>query len=266
MKSRVWDVFAQCDEDIRAGLLIRRSGKQDKEFHFQDWFGARLNKLQLPFDPPGRNTYPDYRLVGAAEGYEVKGLKYPGREADYDCNSQVPTGQHNSRTIFYVFGRYPSQVDKDEYPVVDLVICHGDLLNAHRDYVHKNKSVKAFGSYGDIRVRDRKMYVAPTPFALLSGTTGVRTLIVPADWGADNRFREVGHFQRTEVPELLSGYQFDLKSNQLTPSFRPNETAGASHYFKAYRLASDPAKAPVHLAVASVQAPTVEDDSGESNE
>jgi|SRR5829696_8936912 len=27
-----------------------------------------------------------------------------------------------------------------------------------------------FGSYGDILVRDRKMYVAPTPFALAEGT------------------------------------------------------------------------------------------------
>jgi len=38
-----------------------------------------------------------------------------------------------------------------------LVICHGDFLNADHDYVHKNKSVKGFGTYGDILIRDRKM-------------------------------------------------------------------------------------------------------------
>ena len=44
--------------------------------------------------------------------------------------------------------------------MLDLVVCHGDFLNADHDYVHKNKSVKGFGSYGDIMIRDRKMYVA----------------------------------------------------------------------------------------------------------
>ena len=48
--------------------------------------------------------------------------------------------------------------------MLDLVVCRGDFLNADHTYVHKNKSVKGFGSYGDIMIRDRKMYVAPTPF------------------------------------------------------------------------------------------------------
>jgi hypothetical protein len=47
-------------------------------------------------------------------------------------------------------------------------------------YEHKNKSFRGFGSYGDILVRDRKMYVAPTPFALAEGTAHRRTLILPA--------------------------------------------------------------------------------------
>ena len=46
-------------------------------------------------------------MVEHTEGYEVKGLAYPGREANFDSNSQVPSGLHNGRTIFYVFGRYP---------------------------------------------------------------------------------------------------------------------------------------------------------------
>ena len=90
-------LFKLCVRAIGDGELIEREGRSDKEFHFQNWFSRRLNSLGVHYDQPGRNTYPDFRLVGHAEGYEVKGLAYPGREADYDCNSQVPCGQHNGR-------------------------------------------------------------------------------------------------------------------------------------------------------------------------
>lgn len=236
VQSKVWDIFAQCDADIRAGELITRLGSRDKEFHFQDWFQERIVTLGLRFEAGGRNSYPDFRLVASTEGYEVKGLAYPGREADYDCNSQVPSGEHNGRTIFYVFGRYPKDPEGNSYPVVDLVICHGDLLNTQVGYVHINRSIRAFGSYGDILLRDRKMYVAPTPFALLEGTTGLRTLIVPAVWRADDRYSNVGSFDRFEVDELMSAYTFDLVANQLTPRFMPNPNAGSKHSFSAYRL------------------------------
>jgi len=43
-----------------------------------------------------------------------------------------------------VFGRYPAEPDGNSYPVFDLVICHGDFLNADHDYIHKNRSVKGF--------------------------------------------------------------------------------------------------------------------------
>ena len=89
-------------------------------------------------------AYPDFRLVDHPEGYEVKGLAWPGREANYDSNSQVPTGRHNGRDLYYVFGRYPSKVtEMDEYPVTGLVLCHGSFLNATPDYVHRNKSFRA---------------------------------------------------------------------------------------------------------------------------
>jgi hypothetical protein len=40
--------------------------------------------------------------------------------------------------------------------------------------------VRGFGSYGDILIRDRKMYVVPTPFALASNLAHYFTLIMPA--------------------------------------------------------------------------------------
>jgi hypothetical protein len=235
--SSCYNIFAECIRAIRDGELIRSVSTKDKEFHFQNWFENRLVRLGLNFDAPGRNTYPDFRLVHEPEGYEIKGLAWPGREKDYDANSQVPSGNHNGRAIFYVFGRYPAaQAGEREYPVVDLVICHGDFLNADHNYVHKNKSIKGFGSYGDIMIRDRKMYVAPTPFALTQGTTGVQTLILPHEFPVDNRFEEIGRLTRVECANLIVGYKFDLRTNVLDAETIPNPNAGIEHRFIAYRM------------------------------
>lgn len=105
--TKVYDVFRQASEAIFGGVLIRQVSKTDKEFHFQNWFEARLEASDVHFDKGGRNSYPDFALVEFTEGFEIKGLAWPGRVSSYDCNSQVPTGFHNGRDIFYVFGRYP---------------------------------------------------------------------------------------------------------------------------------------------------------------
>jgi hypothetical protein len=169
--TRAVDIFLRCEEAVRRGVLIRRESRKDKEFHFQDWFGDRLDDARIAYDEPQRNSYPDFRLVHAAEGYEIKGLAYPGREANFDSNSQIPSGFHNGRTVYYVFGRYPSDVEENEYPVIDVVMVHGDFMNADHTYVHLNRHIRAFGTYGDIMIRDRKMYVVPTPFAVTEGPT-----------------------------------------------------------------------------------------------
>ena len=236
-------LFKECVRAIQRGELIEREGRSDKEFHFQNWFKRRLEAVGLNFDSPGRNSYPDFRLVRFAEGFELKGLAYPGREADYDCNSQVPCGEHNGRQVFYVFGRYPVNPDGNRYPVLDLVLCHGSFLNADNIYVHRNRSFRGFGSYGDILVRDRKMYVAPTPFALAEGTAHRRTLIVPEDHGVDDDLIEVGILTRREVDHVVIAYSFDLLTNEIATTNVPNPSAGREHVFKAYRVAGDPADA-----------------------
>jgi hypothetical protein len=238
--SYVSSVFKLCTQAIRDGELIEREGRSDKEFHFQNWFQKRLISLGLNFDSPGRNSYPDFRLVGYTEGYEVKGLAYPGREADYDCNSQIPCGEHNGRQVYYVFGRYPSDPDGNRYPVLDFVLCHGSFLNADNSYVHKNKSFRGFGSYGDILVRDRKMYVAPTPFALAEGTAHRRTLILPVDHSVDNDLVKVGLLIRREVDQVVVAYSFDLRTNNLGTTLVANPNAGREHAFNAYRVAAEP--------------------------
>ncbi|MGH8903207.1 MAG: hypothetical protein ACRDYA_16445 [Egibacteraceae bacterium] len=232
------DAFVACCKAIQRPVLIQRVSRSDKEFHFQNWVSARLDEASLQHYCAGRNRYPDFTLVHHAEGYEVKGLQWPGREASYDSNSQVPTGVHNGRTIYYVFGRYPSHTDDMEYPVIDLVLCHGDFLNANHTYAHKNKSFRGFGSYGDLLVRDRKMYVAPTPFALTNGTTGQATLIVPEKAMLNGRLEKVGELTRTETTLIVIGYSFDLRDNKLTPQLAPNPSAGREHRFCAYRQAN----------------------------
>lgn len=249
-KTTCFDVFEQCVRAVQDGDLIESVSAKDKEFHFQNWFQKRLQSLALHFEGSGRNTYPDFCLVEYTEGFEIKGLAWPGRERDYDSNSQVPTGYHNGRQIFYVFGRYPadltpyaSQVSgRRQYPVVDLVLCHGDFLNADYHYVHKNKSVKGFGTYGDIMIRDRKMYVAPTPFALTEGTTGLMTLILPETFPTDPRYQEVGRLNRVEADTLVVGYTFDLRTNELKAERIPNPRGGTEHRFVAYRLSDQTTK------------------------
>jgi hypothetical protein len=255
-------LFQRCVEAIRQGSLIQRVSATDKEYHFQNWFTARLEETALNFEAGGRNSYPDFRMVATTEGYELKGLAYPGRDASFDSNSQVPSGFHNGRTVYYVFGRYPKKPDGDSYPVLDLVICHGNFLNADHEYIHKNKNVKGFGSYGDIMIRDRKMYVVPTPFRLVEGIAHHQTLILPADTAMKAKmFVEVGELRRREADELIVGYSFDLKTNEIRPKTVPNPGAGREHVFRAWRLKGSP-KDPV--AMRPLRAGTEVPDAGDA--
>lgn len=121
-------------------------------------------------------------------------------------------------------------------------MCHGDFLNADTNYIHANKNVKGFGTYGDIMIRDRKMYVAPTPFALTEGTTGLMTLIVPENTRPDPRYQPVGRLTRVEAEKLVIRYTFDLRTNQLVAEQISNPNAGIEHHFIAYRLKHQAAK------------------------
>jgi len=234
--STVTSVFRRCVEAVKEELLIQRESAKDKEFHFQNWFRQRLDETGHAFDEGGRNSYPDFRMVQFAEGYEVKGLAYPGRDANFDSNSQSPTGFHNERAIYYVFGRYPKNPDGNSYPLLDLVVCHGDFLNADHEYRHKNRNVKGFGTYGDIMIRDRKMYVVPTPFHLVDNVAHHHTLILPEEAIVGDEFADVGTLCRVESRELIVGYTFDLKRGELTPERAPNPGAGREHRFRAWRL------------------------------
>lgn len=240
MQSNIVEVFVAASGAIRNHVPIVRKDRRDKEFHFQDWLKTRLDETGLNYRENGRNTYPDFVLSDTNEGIEAKGLASPGRAKDFDANSRMPTGRHNDLEIFYVFGRYPKEPDSDSYEIIDLVICHGDFFSADHDYEHENKSFREFGSYGDVLVRDRKMYVVPTPFGLLEGVEGHVTLIMPASISIDDaRLRSVGSFSRTEATRIVVDYRFDLGSNALIPGLQSNPTGGLRHEFMAYCTVGD---------------------------
>jgi hypothetical protein len=115
----VFAVFGACVRAMRDGQLILRESSKDKEFYFQIWFRSRLAETKFNFEQGGRNSYPDFKIVQITDGYELKGLAYPGRDASFDSNSQVPTGFHNGRAVYYVFGRYPKKPDGNTYPVIE---------------------------------------------------------------------------------------------------------------------------------------------------
>jgi len=76
-KTRCVDVFEACCIAVQKHRLIHRAEKKDKEFHFQNWFAARLGELDYKYDPPARNSYPDFRLVNSLKVMKSKGLHIP---------------------------------------------------------------------------------------------------------------------------------------------------------------------------------------------
>lgn len=126
-----------------------------------------------------------------------------------------------------------------------------NFLNPTRDYVHHNQNVPNFGAYGDIMIRDRKMYVVPTPYAIADGLTGRRTLILPSRWNVPAELQAVGALERQEAQEVAVSYEFDLKHAELRTISEPNPNAGNLHAFTAYRLRNDD-QTPVSMTTKAV--------------
>jgi hypothetical protein len=80
------------------------------------------------------------------------------------------------------------------------------------------------------------MYVVPTPFRLVEGVAHQRTLILPSEKEPGDHFTEVGKLSRREADQLIVGYSFDLRTNELLTKSVPNPGAGREHLFRAWRL------------------------------
>ncbi|MGV3713248.1 hypothetical protein [Pseudolysinimonas sp.] len=232
--STVWRVFDECVRAVASGLPTPKT-TDDKEFHFQRWVADRIALAGHGDIDTGRNRYPDFPIPGTTEAYEVKGITVGSREKDFDSNSALPSGSHDGRDVFYVFGRYESVGPKTV--VRDLVIAHGSLLNAGGGFDAKNTSMRVVGSFGDVLLRDRKMYVAYTPYSLLTNVYDACTLVLPTGWpGRPDDVHAVGAFSRTEHANILVGYEADLRENTLEGKFEPNPQAGRVHGYEAWAL------------------------------
>jgi hypothetical protein len=227
-------LFIVCVKDTDVPVTFRSAS--DKEYGFQDWVRDRLIATGLGFQESGRNGYPDLKLTDTLDGFEVKSLAHPGRIETMDTNSRPPGGFHDGREIYYVFGRYiRDPVNSLTGKVRDLVLYHGDLVDPSRDYEHKNRSFKTFGRYGDIMIRDRKMYVPKTAQGILSGLDDEFTLVLPASTGELPGLSIINTIVRREVRELVLRYEFHFASNSLTTETTPNPTADREHIFNVYR-------------------------------
>ncbi len=63
MSIAVVDAFLQCDRAIRRGLLVHRTSRADKEFHFQDWFQEHPDELRVLYErTSGQELLPSLSL------------------------------------------------------------------------------------------------------------------------------------------------------------------------------------------------------------
>ncbi|HEY5209808.1 MAG TPA: hypothetical protein VIJ42_10220 [Stellaceae bacterium] len=122
LNSTIADFFRLVIKARDGNVFIHRESRQDKEFHFQNWVKARLTELDMPFDQGGRNSYPDFTMVPITEGYEVKGLAYPGRDMSFDSNSQVPTGYQRRTRFVRQFGGL-AKVDPGVCYAANVFVC-----------------------------------------------------------------------------------------------------------------------------------------------
>lgn len=231
-------MFAECARQLDAtGWRIRRQKGKSAAATMEKWIEACARKTygraRNTIHDLGDNCYPDVPLAREPLGFEVKVVKEKSRIWDFDANSHLPSGRYGGIAVYYVFFRYSDE--GSHYAILDLVICHGDFINPVHDYVHVNDNIPSFGGYGDIMIRDRKMYVAPTPIALAPGLLGNLTLIGPDGWQVPADLVKVGTLERTETDMIPTRYSFDLDDPRLIIEKRPHSGAGQTHRFAAYR-------------------------------
>ncbi len=145
-----------------------------------------LEHPDLVVEHEGTHLGVECKSLMASARYTESGTGTPCRTT-IDFNSTVPCGEEDYKgkferyreqrgrpmRTFYALGLYGEIAG--EHRLLSFLLVDGHYIN--RDYrlhrQHRNVSRGGFGSYGDGRVRERKMYIFPNPLtdpALVGGT------------------------------------------------------------------------------------------------
>ncbi len=73
----------------------------------------------------------------------------------------------------------------------------------------------------------------------------------------------IGELVRTECPQLVVAYTFDLRTNVLLPELVPNPNAGRRHSFRAWRLEGEPANRRVEMNAVQCAPAVIEEEPNE---
>lgn len=135
-----------------------------------------LEHPDLIVEKDGRRLGLECKSLEASAEFVATGKGIPCRTT-IDFNSTVPCGQERYKgkfqryaflrgqpvRVFYALGLY-GEVE-GEARLLSILLVDGNYIN--RDYAlhqkHRNISRGGFGSYGDGRIRERKMYIFPNP-------------------------------------------------------------------------------------------------------
>lgn len=157
-------VFSQICKALRKeeNPLIYEKGKHEL---FSNWF---VSNIEFASVDVYQGRHPDVVITenNHIEGYELKSAK--SRNADVQYNSTPPCGTMLYQGIevkcFYVFADYNLDSTQTQGFGEDLIIVDGDYINSDFGLVEQHStSYEPCGSYGDGRIRHRKMYHFPNP-------------------------------------------------------------------------------------------------------
>jgi len=159
----------------RQGVARMEVPSSQRRFDLALW-QSLLEHPDLVVEREGVQLGVECKSLEASPEFVESGRGVPCRTT-IDFNSTVPCGQEHYKgkfqryvalkgqplRIFYALGLY-GEVE-DENRVLSFLLVDGNYIN--RDYrlheEHRNVSRGGFGSYGDGRIRERKMYVFPNP-------------------------------------------------------------------------------------------------------
>jgi hypothetical protein len=71
-ESAILTVFAHCIRAIHSGKLIHRTSRQDKEFHFQDWFRTRLEESGLHYKRKSTELWKPWLITSTNRGHNLR--------------------------------------------------------------------------------------------------------------------------------------------------------------------------------------------------